>query len=155
MLRWNGSSWTQQALPAFDGNLRRVKLNDVVAVSSNDVWVVGVGFSWQSFTLVPYLLHWNGQSWQQSTIPNPPYGEFNGVTALSPTKVYAVGWKNSETLVARWNGSTWSQESTPSPDAANNLVDATAAGTGTVWGAGYRHGPDGVLTTLAIRTTNG
>ncbi|HEU4422556.1 MAG TPA: hypothetical protein VFR67_08435 [Pilimelia sp.] len=157
VLRWNGSSWTNMALPAFDGTLRRTKLHDVVVLASNDVWVVGAAFSWTLFSTVPYVLHWNGQSWQQGTIPNAPTGEFHAVTALSPTKVYAAGLKNyGQTLVARWNGSTWSQESTPSPSGSNYLVDASATGTGTVWTVGSRHDSGSwTMRTLAERTTNG
>ncbi len=42
----------------------------------------------------------------------------------------------------------------PSPNAANTLVDATAAGTSTVWAAGYQYS-GGALSGLAIRATNG
>ena len=157
VFRWNGSAWSNVALPAFDGNLRRLRLDDVVALAGNDVWVVGVGFSWQTFNRVPYILHWNGSIWQQATLPSAPSGEFRSVTALSPTKVYAVGQRDTgQTFVARWNGSTWSIESTPSPGTWHNLVSASATGTGTVWAVGYRqNSAGGALRTLAVRSTNG
>jgi hypothetical protein len=157
VFRWNGSTWTNMALPAFDGNLRRLRLDDVVALASNDVWVVGAGFSWQTFNRVPYFLHWNGSSWQQGTLPSAPTGEFRSVTALSPTKVYAAGQKGTgQTLVAKWNGSTWSTEPTPSPGTSHNLLAASATGTGTVWAVGYRqNGAGSALRTLAVRSTNG
>ena len=110
-----------------------------MALASNDVWVVGAGFSWQTFNRVPYFLHWNGSAWQQGTLPSAPTGEFRSVTALSPTKVYAAGQKGTgQTLVAKWNGSTWSTEFTPSPGTSQNLVGASATSTGTVWAVGYR-----------------
>ncbi len=100
------------------------------------------------------MLRWNGQAWQHTTIPNAPDGGFNGVTALSPTAVYAVGQAGSRTLVARWNGSTWNQETTPSPGSYNALADAASTGTGTVWAVGMQVN-GGTGRTLAIRTGDG
>ena len=71
---------------------------------------------------VPFALRWDGHSWTNVTVPSPTSqgGRLFGVTALSPTQVYAVGQApNIPSLVMRWNGQNWATESTPS--------------TGTVW----------------------
>src|SRR6266511_2814092 len=150
ILHWNGASWTQSAIPAHP-TLRVFELRDVVAVSASDVWAVGVGFSWQRFSQVPAILHWNGQAWQHVAAPSPG-DAFSGVCALSPTSVYAVGNAGSRTLVVRWNGSTWTTETTPSPGL---LLAAAAAGTGSVWAVGLQVTGSGEYRTLAIRTSDG
>ena len=153
VLRWNGSAWNQVTIPSSGGAFSVTQLHDVVAVSANDVWMVGEAFSFQYFQMVPYLLHFNGSTWQHATIPNPPLGRFNAVTALSATKVYAVGEGNGP-LIARWNGSSWSRETVPG-NGYRNLLAACAVGTGTVWAAGIRSESDWVFRTHAVRTTNG
>jgi len=152
VLHWNGSTWTQAAIPGADSTFSIITLHDVVAPAADDVWVVGSAFHRQLFREVPYLLHWNGQTWQHSTIPNPPAGAFHSVTALTATKVYAVGTNG---LVARWNGTSWVRETTPSPGASNALLAAAAIGTATVWAVGWQTNSGGTLRTLAMRTNNG
>jgi hypothetical protein len=155
VLRWNGSTWTRVPLPD-DGPMFSVPvLRDVVVVSNDDVWAVGQVFHLGLLRQVPYLLHWNGQTWQHSTIPTPPAGVFNGVTALSSTKVYAVGVGDSRALIARWNGAAWSRETTPSTAGSSLLGGAAATGTGTVWGVGAQANSSGTLRTLAMYTSGG
>jgi hypothetical protein len=155
VLHWNGTSWTRVPLPD-DGPMFSVPvLHDVVAVASNDVWAVGQVFHFGTFQQVPYLLHWNGQTWQHSTIPNPPAGRFSGVTALSPSKVYATGEAGGRTLVARWNGSGWTRETTPSPAGSASLASASATGAGTVLAVGMQTNTVGTGRTLAIHSADG
>jgi hypothetical protein len=152
VLHWNGSSWSQVNVPGAvsDGTFNVPTLQDVFAVSANDVWIVGRAFSWIHFKTVPIALHWDGQTWQRSVMANAPNdGQgFHGVAALSSTKVYAVG-----SVIARWTGTTWAAESATVPGL---LSDAAATGTSTVWGVGWRYDPNlAQLRTLAMRTTNG
>ncbi len=82
-----------------------------------------------------------------STAPNDGQG-FQGIAALSPTKVYAFG-----SVIARWTGTGWAAESAPVPGL---LSDAAATGTSTVWAVGWRYDPNlAQLQTLAMRTTTG
>jgi hypothetical protein len=152
VLHWDGSAWSQVNVPGTvsDGTFNLPTLQDVFALSANDVWIVGRVFSWLDLKVVPLALHWDGQTWQRSvmsTAPNDGQG-FHGVAALSPTKVYAVG-----SVTARWTGTTWVADSTvPS----GLLTDAAATGAATVWGVGWRYDPNlAQLQTLAMRTTNG
>jgi hypothetical protein len=154
VLHWDGSAWTRSTLPSGNG-FTITELFDVVAVASNNVIAVGTAFSWQTFSFVPYVLRWNGQSWQHGTIPNPPGGSFRAVTALSATQVYAFGRKDTgELLIARWNGTAWSQETAPAVTGAWPTDAAAVAGTGTFWSAGAQTS-SGTFRTLAVRTTNG
>ena len=152
VMHWNGLEWSQVKVPGAvsDGTYNVPTLQDVVALSANDVWIVGRAFSWVHFKTVPIALHWDGQSWQRSVMANAPNdGQgFHGVAALSPTKVYAVG-----STIARWTGTTWAAESATVPGL---LGDAAATGTSTVWGVGWRYDANlAQLRTLAMRTTNG
>jgi hypothetical protein len=152
VLHWNGSSWTRAAIPGADSTFSIITLRDVVAPAANNVWVVGSAFHRQLFREVPYLLHWNGQTWRHSTLANPPAGAFHSVTALSASKVYAVGTGG---LIARWNGSSWTRETTPPAGSSNALTAASANGPGTVWAVGWQTNSSGTLRTLAMRTSNG
>jgi hypothetical protein len=77
------------------------------------------------------------------------------VTALSPTKVYAVGQGDSRALVAKWDGSIWTLEAVPAPEPYSNLLGTAVTGTSTVWAAGIQMDSGGILRTLAMRTSNG
>lgn len=49
-------------------------------------------------------------------------GALNGVSAVSPASVWAVGYDAAGSLIVRWNGTSWSQVTSPS------LADATLNG---------------------------
>lgn len=152
-LRWDGRTWSATPLPPTESSAR---LTDVVAVTGNDVWAVGTRFSRQLFQWIPYAIHWNGTGWQEAAVPAPPGGgRFSSVTALSPSRVYAVGDTGTRTLAARWNGTAWTLETTPSPASGPALYGATAVGPGTVWAVGGRMDQLGNDRTLTLRTTNG
>jgi hypothetical protein len=150
VLHWNGSAWSRVAVPgaAGDATLRMPVLEDVHAISRDDVWIVGRAFHFGQFRQVPIWMHWNGTSWRYGFVAGAAAGGFTGVTALSATRVYAVG-----DVTARWNGTAWSVESA---GAAGRMVDAAATGTGTVWGVGYRYDmATATIRTAAVRTQNG
>lgn len=154
VLRWNGTSWTQVPIPGADSTFSIIKLHDIAVLASNDVWVVGEAFLRWPFRTVPYVLRWNGSTWQHGTIPNAPAGTFRAVTAVSPTEIYAAGrTSGSSTFVARWNGSAWTQESTPAAGVANSLEDLATAGTSTVVAVGSQYTSSWVGRTLALSTS--
>lgn len=150
VLHWNGSAWSRVAVPgaAGDATLRVPVLEDVLAISRDDVWIVGRAFHLGMLRQVPIWLHWNGTTWQYGSVAGAPAGGFTAVTALSPTRVYAFG-----DVTARWNGSAWTVENNR---AAGQFVDAAATGTGTVWGVGHKFDPaTSAIRTAAVRTQNG
>lgn len=152
VVHWDGKTWEEVKVPGTtsDGTFNVPTLQDVIALSANDVWIVGRAFSWIDFKMVPIALHWNGSTWQRTVMPTAPNdGQgFQSIAALSPTKVYAFG-----SVIARWTGTGWVAESATVPGLIN---DAAAAGTSTVFGVGHRYDPNlAQLRTLAVRTTNG
>jgi hypothetical protein len=153
VLHYDGTSWSEVKVPgtASDGTFNLPTLQDVIALSANDVWIVGSVFSWIDLKVVPLALHWNGSTWQRTVMPSAPNdGQgFHSIAALSATRVYAFG-----SVIARWTGTGWAAESATVP---GQLLDAAAVtGTSTVLGVGYRYDPNlAQLRTLGMRTTNG
>jgi hypothetical protein len=84
-------------------------------------------------------------SWSGLSPPSPgSVNRLNGVTAVSPCRVYAVGqyWNgfSYQTLIARWNGTGWTQQASPNPagnSADNVLRSVAAASSGNAWAVGY------------------
>jgi hypothetical protein len=141
ILRWNGSSWRIVASPNLGSNANI--LHDVDALSSTDAWAVGLGDSTSLSSGHTLILHWNGRRW--SVVPSPNTGsgfaELNGVAALSPTDVWAVGSRQGHTLVEHWNGGSW--QIVPSPDGAratSRLLGVAAVSPDDVWAVGSTAG---------------
>jgi hypothetical protein len=123
---WDGASWrivdAAPGLPAF--------LTGVTAVSSDDVWAVGLrtpGPGQVSRTLAE---HWDGTGW--TVVPTPSPGARATLTAAharSSNDVWAVGSRSNRrggtvTLIEHWDGAAWSTVSSP------NLGRPLAAGAG-------------------------
>ena len=133
------SAWTstapQQNFPGFNG---------VGAASTTDVWAVGESDADRE---LPYAEHWNGSAWTEIDPPLPagslPNGGVYGVTALSSSNAWTVGWTDRDTndqsywpLIDHWNGHTWRLMS--APGAADTwLVDVSALTPKNVWAVGW------------------
>ncbi len=113
-------------------------LQAVSAVSSSEVWAVGLSevMTYPNRISAPLVLKWAGEGW--SVLPNPPIPAgmdtyyFNDVIPLSSNAVWAVGgaYSNStsvgQTYAALWNGSNWTVYS-PLNVTSNNLFFGGAA----------------------------
>jgi hypothetical protein len=105
---------------------------------SNDVWAVGASGRKQ-----PLVEHWDGHKWRTVKIPAPGVGgNFFAVTALAPTRVWAVGqyYRKGETeshaLASRWNGRAWRFTRPPNRKWFDNTLIAVDGKTGEgVWAA--------------------
>ncbi|MEO8971363.1 MAG: hypothetical protein ABI406_07175 [Ktedonobacteraceae bacterium] len=119
-------------------------LGSVATVSTSDVWAVGSSGS-QLGNGQTLIEHWNGTRWSVVTSPSPGsmYNTLNGVTAVSASDVWAVGYDANttgptQTLIEHWNGSSWSVVSSPNPASLNNeLFSVTAVSTSDVWAVGF------------------
>ncbi|MGH2518082.1 MAG: hypothetical protein ACRDHP_20760, partial [Ktedonobacterales bacterium] len=144
---WDGAKWSivPSPSPGVNGN----SLNGVVAVSATDAWAVG--YQYNSSGIQQALIEqWNGTKWNvvSSPSPGPTINDLSGVTALSATDLWAVGYHDGtntvQTLIEQWNGSSWSVVSSPNEasggsflndDSAVSASDAWAVGTyGTLFG---------------------
>ncbi|HEX9989870.1 MAG TPA: S-layer homology domain-containing protein [Chloroflexia bacterium] len=147
LLHWDGASWSHILAPAAVPD--ESSLTSVEAISSNDVWAVGIyGDAEQTLTL-----HWDGSSWTHVPSPNQTGGTsvaenfLTGVSASSSTDVWAVGYysyyepsagPSLDTLALHWDGSTWSIIPTPNADVGYSyLFDVHALSPNAAWAVGY------------------
>ncbi|HEX9989266.1 MAG TPA: S-layer homology domain-containing protein [Chloroflexia bacterium] len=135
-MHWNGAVWTAMGDSFSSSEVDR--LYGVAAVSTDDVWAVGV------FAGNNLVVHWNGSEWQRITLPSDiPTGTLTGVAAIAANDVWAVGRTGSSTLIIHWDGTTWSRVSSPNVGTGRSFlfgVDAVAADD--IWAVGY-YGPQG------------
>jgi hypothetical protein len=148
-LHWNGSTWTEIAMPLPPGSdpLFDYQINAIDAISATNVWAVGEsgdnvthydgsgGGGTPSGTVIE---HYNGTRW--SIVSSPATGSvpsLSGVAAISGSNVWAAGTAGGRTLTEHWNGSAWATVASPDPGSPDDLTSISApAGTGTVWAAG-------------------
>ena len=143
---WDGQSWktVQTNAPRSEGSFSAVS-----ATATDDVWAVGAD-NFNTYPSVTLIEHWNGTQWSRISSPNPA-GEYqevflNGVAALAPENVVAVGWfwelpdGKLKTLVEQWDGMQW--KIVPSPNAVtdysawNFLNAVTAISPNDIWAVG-------------------
>jgi hypothetical protein len=148
-LHFDGSTWSVVPTPnrvggsSLDANV----LTSVVAVAPDDV--TAVGFTAANLTELTIAQHWDGRRWSLVSTPNKStaQGAFNtlrGVTAVSATDMYAVGFFADSatsgeqlTLILHFDGSRWTTINSPTQGVAQQLNGVFALpGTTEVWSAG-------------------
>jgi hypothetical protein len=147
-MHYNGTAWTihNVADPGAENNLR-----DVVALSANDVWVVG---HYDGDTLIR---HYDGTTWTQVDSPSP--GQFSNylysVSAVGPNDIWAAGYYQGQVpapfggtyyvdrpLMLHWDGYMWRDKSGPARDdgdgtpRSNHIYGVKAIATDDVWAVG-------------------
>jgi len=114
---WDGSQWSVVSTPAYGGFYH--DLNAVVALASDDAWILGY-----REVDPPFILHWNGSQW---SITLPDQTLFRTVPhdadGLSGMDIWAVGGYSGvdsggliRTRILRYDGMC-APASTPSPTA--------------------------------------
>jgi len=136
---WNGTQWTVVPSPNPSSTLN--VLNAVAAVSTNDVWAVGIAPIGSNPILI---IHWNGSVW--SVVPNPtssmPLNNLAALAVVSANDVWAVGTgligDEDATATLHWNGTAWSVIPSPNvgPEVDNTLAGVTAVASNDVWAVG-------------------
>lgn len=143
---WDGTQWSRVPSPnPTRGAAQGVTLNSAVALDSDDVWAVGTGS--QSYRVTtPVIERWDGAAWHIVHGVNLPqlHGvELTGVSASSPTDVWAVGDSvyPSSTFVERWNGSSWARIPSPNPvgSSVNDLVGVDVRSAHDAWAVGRQN----------------
>jgi hypothetical protein len=118
------------------------------ALSPTSAWAVGTTFveDGKGGTLVEV---WDGVAWKVASSPNPDAAfrsVLNGVVAVSPNDVWAVGSNLSfpsgpeaqtETLIEHWNGAQWSIVPSPSVSSTSYTLSSVAAvAPNNIWAVG-------------------
>ena len=130
---WNGSSWTADTnTPGKNSHPTAI-----AADATDDVWVVG----YQGGAVTALSMRWNGKTWSTQVVPRQGTEyEFDAVSPLSPTDVWAVGEKLNgnkwQPLLMHWDGSKWSAFSSPATGTNAYLDGVDAISTNNVWAVG-------------------
>lgn len=148
-LRWDGSVWSEVALPPIinRGFVVSNYLQDIASTSATDIWAVGQMDSLEGGTWT-LTVHWNGTEWIQVPSPNKPTpsgssysSALTSTVALAPNDVWAVGYyrvgNTEHTLVEHWDGTQWSI--IPSPDGPTGdgwLRGVHASSPNDIWAVG-------------------
>jgi hypothetical protein len=128
---WDGTSWSQVAVPSI-----QYGLDAVAAPSATDVWAFGVS---------QVAEHWNGTSWQRVSLPVPKgYAApmFLAASAASPDDVWALGEGSpasgpAQAIIDHWNGQRWQIVPYPRTGKYSLLQGVTALSAKDVWAVGY------------------
>ena len=139
---WDGTSWTQTPTRnphkfTTDANF----FNSISAVSSTDVWAVGVHIENGGTAEHPLIEHWDGSRWTVSPVP-PIAGDafLDGVDGRAPDDAWAVGGSGNEakTLILHWDGVSWSIIPSPNPTGNEDdvLFGMVAVASNDAWAVG-------------------
>jgi len=150
---WDGTAWTKTTAISGDAFLFGAS-----ADAPNDVWAVGFNGA-ENDNSRTLAVHWNGTNWRAVATPSVDSGanQFNGVLALAPNDVWAVGFStpvpppNEEatlTLIEHFDGTGWTV--VPSPNMgphsiyqSNRLFGLTANSSSDIWAFGSYFAADG------------
>jgi hypothetical protein len=127
-MHWDGSSWTQMAVPAQSSSN---SLRGLAVVSSTDIWAVG-----EIGTGSPLFLHWDGHNWTQFSNPVAVTGVLYRASAVAANDIWAVGYRTDGSglpLTMHYNGTSWSVVATPYLCCNQQLTDVQAISANNVW----------------------
>ncbi len=122
---WDGTQWSYTT-----GGPGVAILSNASADAPDDAWAVGYNAEViDGYTTL--AMHWNGSTWESVSTPNVGGGSnyLNGVLALAPDNVWAVGYSTPEpppqstatlTLIEHYNGTSWSVIPSPNVGPANS-----------------------------------
>jgi hypothetical protein len=113
-LHWDGQDWQQVPVPAPESET--VKLCDVAALTSNDVWAAGYRTAPDDGvrTRQPFAVHWDGSAWSPSVLPAGSGQVWQLVK--DGVSIWGIGYAPDSTpIVARMSGSGWKFLPGPAP----------------------------------------
>jgi hypothetical protein len=159
---WDGAKWKTIPSPnpgstadCKEFNTGNV-LNAVSAISSTDIWAVGLMFDCTSL-IKPLALHWDGLKWRKAKLPalhTNDNAAFNGVIGFAGNNVYAVGYQPATngavlTLIEHWDGMSWKVVSSPNGNNTGNVLAGISATSPTdIWAVGDMVAPNTPVKTL-------
>lgn len=137
---WDGAAWTVVPTPHPNpADTVGDSFTGVSADAPNDIWAVG-NYTTASYANGVFALHYDGTAWTVVPFAPPSVGTValgvTGVSAVSPTNVWASGGANAGAYVEHFDGVAWREVPLPAGPADTSL-SAIAARSGTdVWAIG-------------------
>jgi hypothetical protein len=127
MFGWDGSRWRRYSYPCPGIGL--CDLRAITARTASDAWAVGQydAAPWPGMALYPFVLHWDGTSWQPVPALYTGHGRrryhspgtLQAVVTASPTRAWALGSTEPayhlptepgyHLLMFGWDGTRWQQ----------------------------------------------
>jgi hypothetical protein len=150
---YDGTSWTASTIISGDAFLFGAS-----ADATNDAWSVGFNGP-ENDSSRTLAMHFDGSSWRTANTPSVGSGanQLNGVLALAPNDVWAVGFSTpvppptqaaTLTLIEHFDGTSWTV--VPSPNVgpksiyqSNRLFGLTANSPTDIWAFGSFFASDG------------
>jgi hypothetical protein len=157
---WNGSSWTQQAVPAPAGSDASVLYGVSCASAASCVAVGSTTPTGIGATIAPLAETWDGSTWTLQSPPAPSGeqgSELTAVSCASATRCTAVGVSfgssgTTQPLAESWDGTSWTIQPTPVPSATENrLLGVSCSAVNRCTAVGYFSRPRGSSAPLAER----
>src|SRR6266568_192276 len=121
----------------------------VSAISSTDVWAVGVNGGGN------IIGHWDDSGWAR-VASNDPNATFLDVAAISPTDAWAVGFygdpqgRFNTARVLHWDGMTWAHYPAPPGGSYAFLYGVSADSATDVWAVGWWDASNGSIHPLVL-----
>ncbi|WP_407285131.1 hypothetical protein [Streptomyces sp. BP-8] len=139
---WDGKKWTTRTLDRDPAG--RVVPEAVTTTTDGQAWTVGRAMGRSIKDSVPAVQSWDGKGWHRQTLPDVGKGELNGVTALAPDDIWAVGaaYAADETspqtaLLLHWDGTSWKRVDGGAPPTGHAwLGGITAFAADDIWAVG-------------------
>ena len=146
-LHWNGKQWTAGRLARPAPGALGPYVGSPLVFGPSNVWAFG-DYQTKAGALVPYGLHYNGQTWKSFTAPGM-YG-FAAESAVSPDDIWGLmnaGVSGSGDVLTRWDGSRWATKALPATlTSSATLYSILARSDSDVWvGGKSRKTGDGVV----------
>src|SRR6266702_849258 len=137
---WDGSRWS--IIPSPNAGTQDNFLEGVVAISTSNVWAVGLGINGSGGSTL--ILHWNGTQWNVVPSPNPgsTFYSLGEARAVSANDIWSVGQAVNnngvfKTLIEHWNGTKWNIVPSPNVGSNNNFLNSvTTVSANNVWAVG-------------------
>jgi hypothetical protein len=115
-VRWNGSAWSLQGIPALPVNTTSA-LNAISCSAAPAC--TAVGYREAAGVKHPLAERWNGSRWTRQTLPAlPADGVLTGVSCPTASACTATGYIDGAAgrIVIHWDGRAWTKQTTPVPN---------------------------------------
>jgi hypothetical protein len=134
---FDGKTWSIVPTPTLSSggvNPPNAQFFGVGAVSSNDVWAVGIKTGPDNPDFGEQLIeHWDGTSWSVDTTgPEIEGDDLRNVAAISANNVWAFGGG----LVEHWDGTAWSIVPSGFPSGITGLSAVSVDSAKNIWALG-------------------